>query len=182
MKKIFLFTILFLSLFCNAQIQHNVQKGETMFGISNKYNISIQELKDNNTFLYNGGLKTGQKLVIPTFQRPVVALDSIGSRVILSELIDCEFTKKELTLVETVLKKTESDSQTKDKLVQSLEGEKQATKKLNETNEKALQNCEEQVVEYKKSVKKLEIKNVVNKIVYFLFGAGTTYGIFSLVK
>ncbi|OQA02258.1 MAG: putative peptidoglycan endopeptidase LytE precursor [Bacteroidetes bacterium ADurb.Bin408] len=49
----------------NDKIWHEVKKGETLFGISKKYNISIQELEKLNPELKNG-LKAGQKLVVST--------------------------------------------------------------------------------------------------------------------
>lgn len=47
----------------NDKIWHEVKKGETLFGISKKYNISVQELEKLNPELKNG-LKAGQKLII----------------------------------------------------------------------------------------------------------------------
>jgi len=171
MKKLFLLTILFISFCCVGQIQHNVKRGETMFGISNKYNISITELKDNNTFLYKKGLIIGQTLAIPTFQRPIVALDSVSSRVIYSELVDCEFTKKELELIENVLKKTEANSETKDKLVGVMDDERKTVNRMAEANQQLLVNCDEEKKSLKKINDKQNIRNTVNKFVYFIAGS-----------
>jgi len=44
-------------------IYHDVQKGETLFGISKKYNVSIAELEKLNPELKNG-LKAGQRIII----------------------------------------------------------------------------------------------------------------------
>ena len=45
------------------QIFHDVKKGETLYGISKKYSVSIKELERLNPFLKDG-LKAGQRLVI----------------------------------------------------------------------------------------------------------------------
>ncbi|NTW24985.1 MAG: LysM peptidoglycan-binding domain-containing protein [Lentimicrobium sp.] len=47
----------------NANIQHTVQAQETLYGISKKYNVSIDDLYKNNPGL-SEGLKTGQVLNI----------------------------------------------------------------------------------------------------------------------
>lgn len=43
---------------------HTVQKGETVYGISKKYGISISELRKLNNLAEDQPLKSGQKLVV----------------------------------------------------------------------------------------------------------------------
>ncbi len=61
-------------------IRHRVKKKETLFGISKKYNITIDELKRYNTRLYKEPLKKRMKLKIPRFKEVEVVeavVDSI---------------------------------------------------------------------------------------------------------
>lgn len=68
LRKICLFTcFLFLissSVFCDENYQ--VQKGDTLYSISRKYQITVAELRTANNLSENDVLKAGQKLVIPT--------------------------------------------------------------------------------------------------------------------
>ncbi len=67
MKKIIL-VIAFLSFcFANAQtsIEHIVLEKETIYGISKKYDLTIEQIQGANKFLHLEGLKVGQKLNIP---------------------------------------------------------------------------------------------------------------------
>lgn len=48
-------------------IPHNVAAKETFFGISQKYNISIDDLKRYNFDLYARGLQEGERITIPIF-------------------------------------------------------------------------------------------------------------------
>jgi LysM repeat protein len=43
---------------------HTVQKGETLFGISKKYGISVEELRKQNNLSKDQPLRTGQKLLV----------------------------------------------------------------------------------------------------------------------
>ena len=45
--------------------EHKVEGKETLFGLSQQYNVSIEEIKKLNTFLYNRELKIGDYLLIP---------------------------------------------------------------------------------------------------------------------
>jgi LysM repeat protein len=45
--------------------EHRVKRKETLFGISQQYNISIYELKKYNKELYSRDLKKGEKIMIP---------------------------------------------------------------------------------------------------------------------
>jgi membrane-bound lytic murein transglycosylase D len=43
---------------------HTVQKGETLYGISKKYGIGVEELRKLNNLSAGQSLRTGQKLVV----------------------------------------------------------------------------------------------------------------------
>lgn len=45
---------------------HDVQPKETLWGISKKYNISVEDLKKANPLLETEGLKIGQQIIIPS--------------------------------------------------------------------------------------------------------------------
>ncbi|NLM00598.1 MAG: M23 family metallopeptidase [Treponema sp.] len=45
--------------------KHIVQKGETLYAISRKYNVSVDEICDANNLAKNDIIKTGQSLLIP---------------------------------------------------------------------------------------------------------------------
>ena len=47
---------------------HKVKRKETLFSLSQKYDVSIEELKKANRFLYSENLKKGDKLRIPKFK------------------------------------------------------------------------------------------------------------------
>jgi len=57
----------------NGDIQHTVEAQETLYGISKKYNVSIDDLYSNNPGL-SEGLKTGQVLIISGKQavKPII--------------------------------------------------------------------------------------------------------------
>jgi len=179
MKKLVYFLLLF-SVFSYGQLSHKVLKGETMYGISNKYNISISELKESNPFL-NQGLKIGQILTIPTFKRPVVALDSIGSRIILAELTDCDYVKKELSLADKEIKKTEDIVKTKSQVVDVLTDERKVVNNLAEANSKLLIECSDENKKLKKDNDSQKRINTWNKVLYFLIGGAAGYGIGTLL-
>ncbi len=50
----------------NASGSHEVLSKETLWGISKKYNVTVDELKKANPLLETEGLKIGQKIVIPS--------------------------------------------------------------------------------------------------------------------
>ncbi|RST25973.1 LysM peptidoglycan-binding domain-containing protein [Chryseobacterium lacus] len=62
MKKLFIFSglLFFVSLF--AQKTHTVEKGDTLFGISRKYNISVEDLLRLNPESKDGNIKIGEVL------------------------------------------------------------------------------------------------------------------------
>lgn len=47
---------------------HKVKRKETLYGISKKYNVSEEEIKKANRFLYSENLKKGDKLRIPRYK------------------------------------------------------------------------------------------------------------------
>lgn len=47
---------------------HKVARKETLYGISKQYNVSEDEIKKHNTFLYSNTLNKGDKLQIPVFK------------------------------------------------------------------------------------------------------------------
>lgn len=50
----------------NTSGSHEVLSKETLWGISKKYNVTVDELKKANPLLETEGLKIGQKIVIPS--------------------------------------------------------------------------------------------------------------------
>jgi LysM repeat protein len=48
---------------------HKVKRKETLYGIAQKYNISVDELKKHNTRLYSENLRKGDKLQIPKYSK-----------------------------------------------------------------------------------------------------------------
>ncbi len=48
------------------ELKHQVEKGETLFSLARKYNISVDELKRQNEKLLEKGLKSGVILTIRT--------------------------------------------------------------------------------------------------------------------
>ncbi|WP_034057461.1 LysM peptidoglycan-binding domain-containing protein [Lacinutrix jangbogonensis] len=51
--------------------KHKTRRKETLFSISQKYNIEIEDIKKYNTFLYANNLKKGNKLKIPVYKTVV---------------------------------------------------------------------------------------------------------------
>src|SRR5690606_28615041 len=47
---------------------HKVARKETLYGISKQYNVTEDEIKKHNTFLYSNTLNKGDKLQIPVFK------------------------------------------------------------------------------------------------------------------
>ena len=66
LKKCMILALLFISAFpFFADSTYKVEKGDTLFSISRKYQITVAELRAANNLSENDVLKAGQKLVIP---------------------------------------------------------------------------------------------------------------------
>jgi len=52
---------------------HRTKRKETLFSISQKYGVTIDDIKKYNKFLYSEGLRKGDKLEIPQFERVVIS-------------------------------------------------------------------------------------------------------------
>lgn len=174
MKKLIILLLFSISAFAQVDFKHKVKKGDTLFGISRQYNITIEALKEENLFLRNG-LQVGQTLNIPARRQIVVGLDSIQSKVIAIELNDCEYSKKELKLVEKILQKTEDSGKIRDKLVENVDSQVKTVNKLAEDNQTLFNNCQKQNTELQKTISKQNTRNGVNKFIYFILGVGTSY-------
>ena len=48
-----------------ADITYKVEKGDTLYSISRKYQITVAELRTANNLSENDVIKAGQKLIIP---------------------------------------------------------------------------------------------------------------------
>lgn len=65
-KLFFIISIfLFLSTSIFADITYKVEKGDTLYSISRKYQITVAELRTANNLSENDVIKVGQKLIIP---------------------------------------------------------------------------------------------------------------------
>lgn len=47
---------------------HKVRRKETLYGLATKYNVSQDDIKKHNTWLYSNNLKKGDRLQIPVFK------------------------------------------------------------------------------------------------------------------
>ncbi|WAC03545.1 LysM domain-containing protein [Lacinutrix neustonica] len=50
-------------------INHRVHRKETLYGLSKTYNVTEEDIKKHNKFLYANNLKKGDKLKIPVFKK-----------------------------------------------------------------------------------------------------------------
>ncbi|MGI5059327.1 LysM peptidoglycan-binding domain-containing protein [Treponema pectinovorum] len=66
-KFILSFSVFFLGFFIYPSPVHTVEKGDTLYSISKKYEISVKELANANK-IEGTDIKIGQKLVIPVLQ------------------------------------------------------------------------------------------------------------------
>lgn len=62
--NLFIFMIFSLSLFADSS--YKVEKGDTLYSISRKYQITVAELRAANNLSENDIIKIGQKLIIPS--------------------------------------------------------------------------------------------------------------------
>jgi len=59
--------------------KHKVRKRETLYSISNKYDITIDDIKRYNKELYSRELKKGERIRIPEFLKPVLSETAIDT-------------------------------------------------------------------------------------------------------
>jgi LysM repeat protein len=182
MKKLITLILLIFSLAVYSQdFSHKVKSGDTLFGISRQYNVTIQALKEENLVLKNG-LQVGQTLHIPARRQIVVGLDSIQSKIIAIELNDCEYTKKELDLAYKVLKEADGKSSVQTQHMKKSDEQVDVVNKLALGLQAQLDNCEKQKIDQEKTIKKKDVRNTVNKVFYAIIGVavggGTTYLIY----
>ncbi len=60
--------------------RHKTKRKETLYGISQKYEVSQDDLKKYNTFLYANTLKKGDELQIPIFKTTEVAEENAATK------------------------------------------------------------------------------------------------------
>lgn len=73
MNRVIIFLTVLLVLFSSplfSDTQHVVAKGETLYSISRKYGITVNELCNKNNITQSQVLKVGQKLTIPNREVP----------------------------------------------------------------------------------------------------------------
>lgn len=63
---ILIISVLLFPLFCFADSKYKVNKGDTLYSISKKYQITVAELRAANNLSENDVIKVGQVLIIPT--------------------------------------------------------------------------------------------------------------------
>ncbi len=63
-----LFLVLIFNIALDAEVQHNVQHGETLSEISEKYGVSLKSILETNGILNQHRLQIGQMLLIPVKQ------------------------------------------------------------------------------------------------------------------
>jgi len=59
---------------------HKVKRKETLYSISKKYNVTIDEIKKHNTRLYSNNLQKGDRINIPRF-RTVMVTSNLGNTI-----------------------------------------------------------------------------------------------------
>lgn len=60
--------------------KHKVKRKETLYGLSKKYNVSEDEIKKANRFLYSENLKKGDKIRIPNY-RTIISKQTLNNTV-----------------------------------------------------------------------------------------------------
>ncbi|MCM1321657.1 MAG: M23 family metallopeptidase [Bacteroides sp.] len=72
MNRIFCFLIICAAAFSSAYAQENyvVQKGDTLYSIGRKYQVTVAELCEANGIADSSVLKAGQKIIIPSKENP----------------------------------------------------------------------------------------------------------------
>jgi hypothetical protein len=120
-------------------------------------------------------------LLLPTLMfsqkkdETVVRLDSLQAKIIALELVDCEFIRKELSLISTILEKTEDKIALKDAIIKIMEDERIMVDKILESKDELLANVREQIRLLEKINKREKTKKWVNKAVYLGAGIAATY-------
>ncbi len=78
MNRIIIVLAFFSFCFANAQtsIEHIVLEKETIYGISKKYDLTVEQIQGANKFLILEGLKIGQKLNIPDKKTLAIPLNT----------------------------------------------------------------------------------------------------------
>ncbi|WP_136668768.1 peptidoglycan endopeptidase [Flavobacterium sp. H122] len=78
-------------------VDHEVLEKETLYGLSKKYNTSIEKIKEANPIIETEGLKIGTKLAIPVGDgKTVASVDSKEKKVLVKEpIVQKEEIKKE---------------------------------------------------------------------------------------
>lgn len=64
-KKIFLFLVWLSALPVHAQLQHEIQSGETLYSIARQYNVSVDAILQQNPNLQPDYIMAGQKINVP---------------------------------------------------------------------------------------------------------------------
>lgn len=105
----------------------------------------------------------------------IVRLDSLQAKIIALELVECEFTRKELSLIGTILEKTEDKIVLKDAIIKIMEDERKMMDKIVESKDELLLNAKEQIRLLEKINKREKTKKWVNKAVYLGAGILGTY-------
>jgi len=105
----------------------------------------------------------------------VVRLDSLQAKTIALELVECDYVRQELSLVSTILEKTEDKDELKDKIIDILEDERRMVDNIIKTKDELLDNAKEQIKILEKINRREKTKKWVNKAVYFGAGVLGTY-------
>lgn len=105
----------------------------------------------------------------------VVRLDSLQAKTIALELVECDYVRQELSLVSTILEKTEDKDELKDKIIDILEDERRMVDGIIEVKDELLDNAKEQIQLLEKINRREKTKKWVNKVVYLGAGVLGTY-------
>ncbi len=90
----------------DSQIEHTVESGETLYSLSRKYGVSVDEIKMSNEEAIKKGLKVGQVVKIPSTKSIDSTASSIGSTVTPTR----EVTQNKSTVIVSEPKQTEAVS------------------------------------------------------------------------
>lgn len=94
MKKqffVYIFISLFLTSYIFSQTVYKVERGDTLYSISKKYQITVAELRTANNLKENDIIKVGQKLIIPDADiSTAAALSTTNKKVTIDKNIKTE--------------------------------------------------------------------------------------------